>query len=113
MNNESMLTYVTTIDGTQYTVLVGQNRHDNWRLIDDADPTDIWFHASGSSSAHVFLHAPADGIVPPSVVQFCSEKTKHRDTVYTPVGNIRKGKHIGEAIIVDAKLLRRATLGAR
>ena len=107
-----MLTQVIVIDGRQYTVQIGKNKHDNWRLIDDADPTDIWFHAEGSPSAHVILQAPSDGVIPNSIVRFCSEKTKHRDVIYTPVGNIRKGRHVGEAIIIDIRLLRRATVGS-
>jgi len=102
-----MKTYITIADGIKYTVVVGQNKHENWRLIDDADPDDFWFHANGSPSAHVLLYAPENGIVPLSIITFCSEKTCHRDVIYTNISNIRKGKHIGEAIIIDQQLLRR------
>jgi hypothetical protein len=102
-----MKTFVTAVEGVSYTVIVGQNKHDNWELMDDADPGDIWFHANGSSSAHVILQAPESGVVPISIVRFCAEKTKCLDVIYTHVANIRKGRHVGEAIILDTKKVHR------
>lgn len=102
-----MRTFITVAEGVSYTVDVGQDKHDNWRLMDDADPADIWFHANGSPSAHVILRAPESGVVPMSIVRFCAEKTKCLDVVYTLVANIRKGRHIGEAVILDTKKVHR------
>lgn len=102
-----MKTRVTVIDGIPYTVVIGQNRHENWRLLDDADPRDIWFHANGSSSAYAILYAPDADVVPYSVVKFCAEHIDSNDVIYTRVSNLRKGKKIGEAVILDTKLITR------
>lgn len=102
-----MKTFITVADGFSYTVDVGQDKDENWQLMDDADPTDIWFHANGSPSAHVILRAPESGVVPISIVRFCAEKTKCLDVIYTYVANIRKGRHVGEAIILDTKKVHR------
>jgi hypothetical protein len=102
-----MKTRVTIIDGIQYTIVIGQNRHENWRLLDDSDPRDVWFHANGASSAHAILYAPDTDVVPFSVVRFCAEQIGCNDVIYTCVSNLRKGKHTGEAIILDTKLITR------
>jgi predicted ribosome quality control (RQC) complex YloA/Tae2 family protein len=35
------------------TYYIGSNAQDNWDIIDNASPDDIWFHIDGSSSCHV------------------------------------------------------------
>ncbi len=38
---------------TEITYWIGSNAQDNFNIIEQAEPTDIWFHVSSYSSAHV------------------------------------------------------------
>ena len=99
-------TFTPEFDGKQYTVVQGTNRHENWSLLESSDPSDIWFHASGTPSAYVLLHGPVSGLRPPlSVVQFCSSLIDSKDVVWTNCGNLKKGKSAGQAIVLDEALL--------
>ena len=98
-------TFTPEVDGEKYTVVQGTNRHENWALLDSSDPSDIWFHASNTSSAYVMLHAPASGLLPPSLVAFCSSLIDSKEIVYTKCGNLKKGKAKGMAIVLDETLV--------
>ena len=39
----------------EYIIKIGQNRRDNFDIIDAACSNDIWFHVEGMSSCHVIL----------------------------------------------------------
>jgi predicted ribosome quality control (RQC) complex YloA/Tae2 family protein len=41
--------------GTTYTILVGKNAKSNDQLLDQAGPSDVWFHVDDAPSGHVFL----------------------------------------------------------
>lgn len=42
------------------TFCVGQNKKDNFELLDVGKPDDLWFHASSHSSCHVLAIIPED-----------------------------------------------------
>jgi hypothetical protein len=102
-----MKTYNITVDGVTYIADVGQNKHDNWNCIVNSDPNDVWFHANGAPSAHVILRSPGNDEIPMSIIRFCASKIDNPDVIYTSISNIRKGRHVGEVVILDAKLVRR------
>jgi hypothetical protein len=105
-----MKTYDTIVDGITYTIVIGQNKYENWELIDDADPSDIWFHSATTPSAHIILYAPKNGIIPSYIIRLCANKIGSRDVIFTKISNIRKGRHTGEAVILDTKQLYRNTI---
>lgn len=37
---------------------IGQNAHENQTLVTSGDPSDLWFHVDGISSAHVVVSLP-------------------------------------------------------
>jgi predicted ribosome quality control (RQC) complex YloA/Tae2 family protein len=39
---------------------IGENRHDNFDVIDMGMPHDLWFHAKNVSSCHVVAELPDD-----------------------------------------------------
>ncbi len=94
----------------EYEIRIGQNKHENWELLDDADKDDIWFHAANTPSAYVILSAHTP---PKPVIEYCAElcqahsKTKKDDVIYTPIRNVSKGKHVGEAIVTNSRIVRK------
>jgi predicted ribosome quality control (RQC) complex YloA/Tae2 family protein len=92
----------------EYEIRVGQNKHENWELLDDADKNDLWFHVANASSAYVILSVISEHTVPKPVIAYCAElcqahsKMKHETKcriMYTQIRNVAKGKHVGEALV--------------
>ena len=42
-------------ENKEYIIDIGKDKFENWELIDNSEPNDIWFHIEGSPSSHVFL----------------------------------------------------------
>ncbi len=98
----------------EYEIRVGQNKHENWELLDDADPNDLWFHVANASSAYVVLSVVPTHTVQKPVITYCAElcqahsKMKHETkcrVMYTQIRNVAKGKHIGEALVSDFNVI--------
>jgi predicted ribosome quality control (RQC) complex YloA/Tae2 family protein len=39
----------------EFTICIGKSAKENWKLIDDSMPNDIWFHLDDVPSSHVIL----------------------------------------------------------
>lgn len=44
----------------EITFHIGQNKNDNFNILDVAKPDDLWFHANSESSCHVVAILPED-----------------------------------------------------
>jgi predicted ribosome quality control (RQC) complex YloA/Tae2 family protein len=99
-----------------YIIKIGQNKTDNWSLIDGANPDNIWFHVSGAPSSHIVLDTICNiKEIPSSVIYRCavlcskrssSHKQRHSNINYTYVKHVLKGERIGEVIIKKAYVIR-------
>ena len=99
-----------------YTIRIGQNKTENWHLLDKSDEKNIWFHVSDTPSAYVILDTMCDiKQLPKMVIYRCavlckmhskSIKNKHATINYTYVKHVTKGDYEGEAIISKAKNIR-------
>ena len=49
---------IKLVDDTNITFFIGTNRHDNFNIIDLANPNDLWFHANDDPSCHVIAVMP-------------------------------------------------------
>lgn len=92
-------------------ICFGKNKEDNWRLLEHASPDDLWFHVVDFPSAYVFLSESHFKKDIRACVTLCKSRSKARHqtnvrVVCTPVGNIMKGRVVGEAVIIDPKLCR-------
>lgn len=93
-----------------YNVIIGQNAQDNWNIIDNALPQDVWFHLQDFSSPHVILKnheflritlIPKWLLIECGIV--CKKRSSHKkdkniDIIYTFVKNIKKGVDVGSVI---------------
>lgn len=44
----------------EITFIIGENAQDNFDIIDDLKPNDLWFHIHNESSCHVIASMPRD-----------------------------------------------------
>ena len=100
----------------------GKNAKENWNLIDESSRDDLWFHIDDYPSTHVILEYN-ENIKEVELekyinecVELCIEKTpkiksyvpkiKSVKVIYTKVENIKKGKSVGEVIILNHHLVK-------
>jgi predicted ribosome quality control (RQC) complex YloA/Tae2 family protein len=95
-------------------VKYGKNAAENWRIYEVADEEDMWFHVDDDPSAHVILEDPytCEDEAFHVCARLCVERTpklRERDNVkviYTKIGNLKKGKCIGELMIQNMDLVK-------
>jgi predicted ribosome quality control (RQC) complex YloA/Tae2 family protein len=86
-----------------YLCLIGQNKKENWYLLDTSKNSDILFHLSSFPSCYVILKTT---YIPPKEVIFkcaelCRSNTKYKNLKnikvdYSLCSNITKGEKVGE-----------------
>jgi|TARA_R110002073_G_scaffold47550_1_gene128777 predicted ribosome quality control (RQC) complex YloA/Tae2 family protein len=64
-----------TMDG--FTILIGQNAHENDELVRNSEPNDWWLHISRGSSAHGVIKNPNNSRVPHKILKYCCRNIKH------------------------------------
>lgn len=101
------------IGDVEYTIKIGSNAKENWDLIDNSYPEDLWFHLDEYPSAHVVISQKTnnlDNIFYPNQIislgsSYCKSYSKYGKNlykakiVYTQIKNLKKGKKVGEVII--------------
>lgn len=102
-------------DQGEWNIIIGQNRHENWQIIDEADPTDIWFHVQEMPSCHVILkNVQKISVIERSVLKRCAllckmnskAKTEKKSIImYTPISSVHKTKTIGEVTVDTFKTI--------
>lgn len=106
-------------NSTIYKISIGQNKQDNWDLIDKSEPTDIWFHTSDYASAHIVLsiiqdldqETPKQSIqinkLPLDLIKRCAcickanskgKSERKVEIIYAPISKIKKTNVVGEVI---------------
>lgn len=88
------------------TFKVGDNAHDNWRIILSADKTYYWVHADNVPSAHVIIEI--DEPIKDEIeyaCELCKTHTKLKNNtsyVISQINNIKLGSKPGEVYFKDA-----------
>jgi predicted ribosome quality control (RQC) complex YloA/Tae2 family protein len=93
-----------------YVFLIGENKHENFAIIDDSVETDIWFHLENEPSCHVVLKNTNNyklHEIPRQVIRrgvyLCKihskGKTKKTSIMYTPMKNVEKTNVIGQVSV--------------
>lgn len=99
----------------EITFYIGQNKNENFDVIDKGDPDDLWFHADNESSCHVVA------IMPNNIIKkdkkyiikvgalLCKNNTnklkkiKNVAFIYTEIKNIEKTNISGCVSITNNK----------
>lgn len=100
------------VDNIIYYIYIGQNKHENWKLIDDSDKNDLWFHLDSFQSPHIVLkyNEITSNQIINECCKFCKQHSKfknfpsnHLKIIYTPINNLKKGTEIGSVLYVSKK----------
>ena len=78
-------------------IRVGKNAQDNWKLLDEANNQDYWFHLKSFPSPHVICN---DISLLYECASECKRNSKYKNfgkikVSYTQVNNIVKGESVG------------------
>lgn len=97
--------------------IIGQNASENFKIIDDANESDIWFHIDGYPSCHVICRIP-DNLSKKDLSKVikrgalcCKEHSKYRtiklvSVIYTYVENVKKTDVVGTVIATNTKSIK-------
>ena len=97
---------------------VGQNAKDNFDIIDQSGPDDIWFHISQQSSCHVVATIPTEKEYDKKqlkkiVIQgalLCKQNSRYKslpnvDVMYTEIQHVKKTGTVGAVSVETYKIL--------
>lgn len=114
-----MKSFVHIIGDIKYIIKVGINDKENWTLIDNSYPEDLWFHLDDFSSAHVVISQDTNSqeeiFYPNQIIglaaNYCKSNSKNGKNlhkvkiVYTEIKNLKKGKEVGSVYISKQKYI--------
>lgn len=89
--------------------VIGQNKNDNWKLLDSIKNKEYYFfHLSSFSSPYVFAETEflTDNNIIKDIAKVCLNNTKYKNLKnikvdYCKVKNLQKGDNIGEVIYIS------------
>jgi predicted ribosome quality control (RQC) complex YloA/Tae2 family protein len=94
---------------TNYTIIIGRNKSENIKIIDDSVDTDLWFHVNNEPSCHIILkNTKKIKDIPLQVIKLCAYKCKINskaknekkcNVIYTQIKNVVKTEHIGQVAV--------------
>lgn len=103
---------VKRIETDTCVFFVGQNASENWKLLDESEPDDLFVHAAGAPSCYVIVVSRSRHNINFSIEDIryactlCKShssnalKTKEQiEVMYVPVRDVRKGRMVGQARI--------------
>lgn len=95
---------------------IGTNAKDNFDIIDNASPNDLWFHVEGKPSGHIIASIPEDtnkkelqaivkqgALLCKQVSKYASEK--NLAIVYTQVKDLTKTNTAGSVLLAHQKTI--------
>jgi len=111
--NKSMIIELFNHRSEKYTIVIGKNKSENFKIIDDAMDTDIWFHVNNEPSCHVILkNTKKIKDIPLQVIKRCAYLCKNNskaktykkcDVIYTQIKNVMKTEIIGQVAVSSYK----------
>ena len=96
---------------------IGSNAQDNFDIIDDSEPQDLWFHLNNDSSSHIVASVP-EGLkrkdrmyIIRQGALLCknnhnkSKKEKNVEVVFTAIKNISKTETVGMVELAERSII--------
>jgi predicted ribosome quality control (RQC) complex YloA/Tae2 family protein len=99
------------------TFYIGQNKNENFDVIDKGEPHDLWFHANEISSCHIVAVLPKDlsnkekNYIIKAGAFLCKKYTnklkslRDIEIIYTQIKNIEKTHIKGCVKIINEKII--------
>jgi len=109
-----MKTYTYETEQHVFIIKLGQNAQENWELVENSEPEDIWIHLADFASCHVIIKTDNQKVgnhVIRYAGRLCAEHSKYKynkkiDIIYTTVKNVKKDKTVGTVLTKNEKILR-------
>lgn len=112
-----MKTEIFVYKNIEYTIYIGQNKHENCQMIDAAEKTDIWFHIENMASCHVVLKNVEKvklRDIPRQVIKRCAYLCKINSSllvkampkcnvIYTAISEVVKTDIVGQVTVSNYK----------
>jgi predicted ribosome quality control (RQC) complex YloA/Tae2 family protein len=104
-----------TLNIAENIILIGQNKRENWSLLNNVNETDVLFHLSSFPSCYVVLKNTNE-TVQMSILKYCAkvckDNTKYRNLKnvyvdYTFCNNVVKGDEEGELVYRHPRRVKR------
>lgn len=102
-------------NSVEYNIFIGQNKFENFELIDETMPTDIWFHVENIPSCHIILKTETPlKMVPRQVIKRCAylckinskaKTLKKCNVIYTTIDHVKKTDIIGKVNVSNYKTM--------
>jgi predicted ribosome quality control (RQC) complex YloA/Tae2 family protein len=96
----------------EYVFIIGRNKEDNFRIIDESIETYIWFHVENESSCHVILkNTNKLHDIPIQVIKrgayLCkinsNAKSGKTTIMYSQIKNVKKTDIMGQVLVSSYK----------
>lgn len=99
----------------EITFYIGQNKNENFDVVDKGEPDDLWFHANNISSCHVVAIIPNDitnkelKYIIKGGALLCKKYTnklkglRDIEIIYTQIKNIEKTQYSGCVKVINEK----------
>jgi predicted ribosome quality control (RQC) complex YloA/Tae2 family protein len=100
---------MVTIYADNYIINIGKNAKDNWNILETANGNDIWLHLNNFPSPYVLITCKENYKLKSKDIRLagrlCREHSKEKKTrnieiCYLKVEYVKKGKHLGEALLL-------------
>jgi len=102
------------------TFVIGQNAAENFQIIDDSQPDDLWFHVAEFPSCHIVakINDIMDNINRKDIKYIvkqgailCKQHSKYKsvknlDINYTEISNVQKTDIVGSVITSNTKIIK-------
>ena len=108
-----MKQHIFEFKSSEYVFIIGKNKEDNFRIIDETVETDIWFHVEGEPSCHVILKNTNNvNDIPKQVIKrgayLCkinskAAKSKKSVIMYSQIKNVEKTAIMGQVLVSSYK----------
>ena len=106
---------VFLFNSEEYVIMIGNDKKENFKIIDDSVDTDVWFHIYEEPSCHVILkNTNKINTIPRQVIKRCAylckinskaKKYNKCNVIYTAMENVMKTEHIGKVAVSSYKII--------
>jgi predicted ribosome quality control (RQC) complex YloA/Tae2 family protein len=98
----------TSIDS--FVVHIGKSAKENWEILEESKPTDLWFHLDSKSSPYVIIEKNENQTIGQDIIVKCAKlcksyskdkKSTRCSVIYCPISNLKKGKAVGSVLLTN------------
>lgn len=108
-----MKTVIFTHCNKDYIIFIGENKYDNWEIIEKSSEQSVWFHVEGMPSSHIILQTQETiREIPKQVITRCAclckahssaKSLKKCKIIYTQIKNVTKTDIVGQVTTTNTK----------